>query len=117
MATVRTPTRSAHLLERGEALSTLLETHSETRAGTGRLVVVAGEAGIGKTALVHTFSESVRSSERILEGACATKSPQTGAPFAFWHPDFVTLHLWLWYPNPNGIYTGMNPLMRPFNQG
>jgi hypothetical protein len=48
---------------------------------------------------------------------CATKSPQSGAPFAFWHPDFVTLHLWLWYPNPNGVYAGMNPLVRPFNQG
>ena len=48
---------------------------------------------------------------------CATKSPETGAPFAFWHPDFVTLHLWLWYPNPDGIYAGMNPLMRPFNKG
>ena len=48
---------------------------------------------------------------------CATTSPQSGASFAFWHPDFVTLHLWLWYPNPDGIYAGMNPLMRPFNKG
>jgi hypothetical protein len=48
---------------------------------------------------------------------CATTSPETGAPFGFWHPDFVTLHLWLWYPNPDGIFTGMNPLVRPFNQG
>lgn len=48
---------------------------------------------------------------------CATTSPESGAPFAFWHPDFVTLHLWLWYPNPDGIYAGMNPLMKPFNQG
>ena len=37
---------------------------------------------------------------------CAKTSPQSGAPFAFWHPDFVTLHLWLWYPNPNGVYAG-----------
>jgi len=51
------------------------------------------------------------------QDACATTSPQSGAPFAFWHPDFVTLHLWLWYPNPDGIYAGMNPLMKPFNRG
>ncbi|HXY17466.1 MAG TPA: hypothetical protein VEH79_04785 [Gaiellaceae bacterium] len=46
---------------------------------------------------------------------CAPKSPQTGAAFGFWHPDFVTLHVWLWYPNPSGLYSGMNPLMHPFN--
>lgn len=48
---------------------------------------------------------------------CAPKSPETGAAFGFWHPDLVTLHLWLWYPNPDGIYAGMNPLMSPFNKG
>ena len=46
---------------------------------------------------------------------CPRRSPISGARFAFWHPDFVTLHLWLWYPNPDGIYAGMNPLIRPFN--
>jgi hypothetical protein len=46
---------------------------------------------------------------------CANHSPQTGARFTFWHPDLVTLHLWLWYPNPAGLYSGTNPLIRPFN--
>jgi hypothetical protein len=46
---------------------------------------------------------------------CAKRSPQTGAPFNFWHPDLVTLHVWLWYPNPDGLYSGTNPLIRPFN--
>ncbi len=49
--------------------------------------------------------------------ACAAKSPQTGAAFNFWHPKLVTLHVWLWYPNPAGLYSGMNPLMHPFNVG
>src|SRR5206468_8787354 len=44
------------------------------------------------------------------QDACAQKSPQTGAAFGFWHPDLVTLHVWLWYPNPDGIFAGMNPL-------
>jgi len=48
---------------------------------------------------------------------CAKRSPETGAPFNFWHPDLVTLHLWLWYPNPAGLYNGTNPLIRPFNRG
>jgi hypothetical protein len=53
-------------------------------------------------------------SARVQE-LCATTSPQTGAPFNFWHPDLVTLHLWLWYPNPAGLYSGTNPYIRPFN--
>jgi hypothetical protein len=48
---------------------------------------------------------------------CAPRSPQTGAPFNFWHPDLVTLHVWLWYPNPSGLYSGTNPYVRPFNHG
>jgi hypothetical protein len=46
---------------------------------------------------------------------CAKRSPETGAPFNFWHPDLVTLHVWLWYPNPAGLYSGTNPYVRPFN--
>jgi hypothetical protein len=46
---------------------------------------------------------------------CAKRSPQTGAPFNFWHPDLVTLHVWLWYPNPAGLYSGTNPYIQPFN--
>jgi hypothetical protein len=48
---------------------------------------------------------------------CAMTSPKSGAPFSFWHPDLVTLHVWLWYPNPDGIYAEMNPLVHPFNAG
>ncbi len=48
---------------------------------------------------------------------CAPRSPQTGSPFNFWHPRLITLHLWLWYPNPSGLYMGTNPLAAPFNRG
>jgi hypothetical protein len=46
---------------------------------------------------------------------CAKRSPETGARFNFWHPDLVTLHVWVWYHNPDGLYSGTNPLVRPFN--
>ncbi|HKP98743.1 MAG TPA: hypothetical protein VJ735_00295 [Actinomycetes bacterium] len=46
---------------------------------------------------------------------CAKRSPETGARFNFWHPDLVTLHVWLWYPNPAGLYSGTNPYVHPFN--
>jgi hypothetical protein len=48
---------------------------------------------------------------------CPKRSPQTGAAFNFWHPDLVTLHVWLWYPNPAGLYNGTNPYIKPFNRG
>jgi hypothetical protein len=25
--------------------------------------------------------------------------------------------VWAWYPNPDGVFAGMNPLMHPFNGG
>jgi hypothetical protein len=40
-----------------------------------------------------------------------------GSPFVFWHPKLVTLHVWIWYPNPDGLYNPTNPLVRPFNGG
>ena len=42
---------------------------------------------------------------------------RAGAAFSFWHPDLVTLHLWLWYPNPDGVFNSTNPLIAPFNRG
>jgi hypothetical protein len=51
------------------------------------------------------------------QSKCAATSPQTGAKFNFWHPELVTLHIWLWYPNPAGLYSGTNPLVTPFDKG
>jgi hypothetical protein len=51
------------------------------------------------------------------EADCPETSPQTGTAFVFWHPRLVTLHVWVWYPNPAGLFAGTNPLVRPFNDG
>ena len=51
------------------------------------------------------------------QDACPKTSPQSGAAFNFWHPNLVTLHLWLWYPNPSGLFASTNPLVAPFNNG
>ena len=48
---------------------------------------------------------------------CPPTNPDTGSPFNFWHPDLFTLHVWVWYPNPAGLYSGTNPLISPFNGG
>jgi hypothetical protein len=44
---------------------------------------------------------------------CAKRSPQTGAAFNFWHPDLVTLHIWLWYPTPPASTTAPTPTSSP----
>jgi hypothetical protein len=49
--------------------------------------------------------------------ACASTSPSTGAKFNFWHGPLVTMHIWLWYPNPSGLFSGTNPLATIYNQG
>lgn len=51
------------------------------------------------------------------ENMCAKTSPKTGATFSFWHGPLVTMHVWLWYPNPKGLYSDVNPLIGPFNNG
>jgi hypothetical protein len=51
------------------------------------------------------------------QAQCAPRSPSTGAAFNFWHPRLSTLHFWIWYPNPSGLYMGMNPMVAPFNAG
>jgi hypothetical protein len=49
------------------------------------------------------------------QASCAPSSPSTGSAFVFWHPPLVTMHVWLWYPNPDGLFSSTNPLVTPFN--
>jgi hypothetical protein len=51
------------------------------------------------------------------QDACPKTAPSTGAAFNFWHPPLVTMHVWLWYPNPSGLFASTNPLVAAFNRG
>jgi len=57
------------LLERETFLDALAEYAREARQGDGRLVLVSGESGIGKTALLEEFQHRVKGA-RSLWGAC-----------------------------------------------
>ena len=50
------------------------------------------------------------------QDACPKTDPQTGAAFNFWHPNLITFHVWLWYPNPSGLFESTNPLVAPFDK-
>jgi len=58
------------LLEREDALAALHGAYSECLAGSGRIALVSGEAGIGKTSLVRVFCDSLSDATRVLVGAC-----------------------------------------------
>jgi hypothetical protein len=42
---------------------------------------------------------------------CKQATPDGRSPLAFWHPKLVTMHVWLWYHNPAGLYHPTNPLV------
>src|SRR5512132_4245173 len=67
------------LLERGVLLAQLRALLDETRRGHGRLALVSGEAGIGKTALVRAFCAESAEVD-VLWGACDAVVP--ARPFA-----------------------------------
>jgi DNA-binding CsgD family transcriptional regulator/tetratricopeptide (TPR) repeat protein len=62
---------SNQLLERARELSVLGECFEAVQSSSlGRVVLIGGEAGVGKSALLQRFCEERRESARILWGAC-----------------------------------------------
>src|SRR5690242_20459618 len=73
---------AAALLERDDALRVLREAIADAQHGAGRLVLLEGEAGIGKSALVRQLPSLLRS-RRVIVGACDPLStPRPLGPFA-----------------------------------
>ena len=68
------------LLERDDALGSLVKHAAAARAGEGRLVLVAGEAGVGKTSLLEALRTRVTDA-RWLWGSCdGSFTPQPLGP-------------------------------------
>jgi DNA-binding CsgD family transcriptional regulator/tetratricopeptide (TPR) repeat protein len=60
------------LLERESQLAAFAELLNDVRAGSvGRLVLIGGEAGAGKTAMLERFCRDIAGSGRVMWGACA----------------------------------------------
>ena len=71
------------LLERDGAIATLDQLLAGVRASAeGQLVLVGGEAGVGKTALLRGYCEVQADSVRVLWGACEPlRTPRPLGPF------------------------------------
>jgi DNA-binding CsgD family transcriptional regulator/tetratricopeptide (TPR) repeat protein len=70
------------LVEREELLAGLGGLLEDARGGQGRLALVGGEAGVGKTSLVHALVDGLPGGVRVLLGACDPLStPRPLAPF------------------------------------
>jgi DNA-binding CsgD family transcriptional regulator len=70
-----------HLLERQEQLEILGRCLQDARAGAGKLVLVAGEAGFGKSSLVERFASDHRRDAHTLWGSCdGLATPRALAP-------------------------------------
>ena len=70
------------LLEREEALAQLREAFTQAAAGRGRLVLVSGEAGGGKSTLVRRFCEVLPNGTTVVWGGCdPLTTPRPLGPF------------------------------------
>ena len=63
------------VLERAALVDALLEGVAAARAGHGGVVLVEGEAGIGKSSLLRAFLAALDRSVRTLVGAVTTCAP------------------------------------------
>ena len=61
---------AGELLERDDASARLDADLERARLGVGQVVLVGGEAGVGKTSLVRAFAAQHEGEVRIVWGAC-----------------------------------------------
>jgi DNA-binding CsgD family transcriptional regulator/tetratricopeptide (TPR) repeat protein len=58
------------LLERKPYLDSLNGLYQQAAKGHGRMLLLGGEAGVGKTTIVQSFASGVQAPTRVLSGAC-----------------------------------------------
>jgi predicted ATPase len=63
------------LLERDKPLQALEQRLKDAQAGSGKVLLLAGEAGVGKSALVEAFAVRHRAVVRTLWGTCDALTP------------------------------------------
>jgi DNA-binding CsgD family transcriptional regulator/tetratricopeptide (TPR) repeat protein len=76
--------RTSHaMLERETAIAALRRGLADAVGGAGRMILVAGDGGVGKTAVVRAFVEEAGGVHRVLWGGCDPLStPAPLSPFS-----------------------------------
>lgn len=99
------------LIERQGILADLLGEADSASRGNGRLVTLAGEAGIGKTSLVRAVVEAIPGAPLVLWGACdALATPRALGPL---HDMAASLPAWRELLDGRG---GPHPLFRQIRE-
>jgi len=75
------PSLDTPLVGREEALGRLQRAYADARSGHGGVILISGEAGIGKSRLMQEFAASLAGQPLVLTGAC-----YPGAPMAPYQP-------------------------------
>ena len=78
---IRDLANGSRLIGREAELQTLCEAWRAARSGAQRLVLVSGEAGIGKTLLAFAFAHSVSAESSVLLGRCDSEVLVPFGPF------------------------------------
>src|SRR6185369_15673796 len=75
------------LTGRDTEVALLKDRWDQAQEGMGQVVLIVGEAGLGKSRLVHTITERVMATEeeRISDPASGTSGSQRVSPVIEWH--------------------------------
>ena len=90
------PSRDPPLVGRAEALRHLYEAFADSRAGRGRVVLILGEAGIGKSRLMATFAHRISGEARV-----ATAGGRIGGERVPYRPVIRLLRTLMELPTPD----------------
>src|SRR2546429_9517667 len=73
---------AGRLLEREAELGVIAASLDEAATGRGSVILISGEAGIGKTSVVRAAARDASGQARVLVGACDDLgTPRTFGPF------------------------------------
>lgn len=100
------------LLERASFLEPLGEYARQARQGDGRLILLSGESGMGKTALVEEFQRHLKGARWLWGGCDGLLTPAAGP--TGWSP--ITSTGSKQVPEERNS-TAMRRMRRPFNHG
>ena len=100
------------LIERESQLAALHQYADEASQGQGRLVLISGEAGVGKSVLLEEFAQDLKDARWLWAGCDGLFTRRCSQLHRCSRPSWsatVPLHAWIWKDNPAGTFEMWNP--------